>query len=248
MSRFPLRHARLLRQQQLRRTWLSLALCLALLSAGGGALALFAAYGAAELGRAFSFTGIAGVQPQPQQPPPPTPHAPLPPLPPPSEAVVTISLPMAPLPPPTPAEAEELPLPTPADELLLPLPDESAKPPPPPAPPARRRPAAIAATPPSAPGGPAAPAYTPPAYLHTPKPPYPPAMRQSRLEGTVRLRIALDAEGHPRQVDIITGSGHTDFDTTARLWVLKHWRFSPARRGAQPIPGSVITSVHFVLN
>lgn len=89
--------------------------------------------------------------------------------------------------------------------------------------------------------------YTPPAYLQTPKPPYPAGMRQSGIEGRVKLRVALDAEGLPQQVDVVQGSGHAEFDSSAQLWVLRHWRFKPARRGEQAVPATVVTQVHFVL-
>lgn len=89
--------------------------------------------------------------------------------------------------------------------------------------------------------------YTPPAYRRAPKPPYPTAMRQSRLEGSVRLRINIDAEGVPQKVEVIASSGHVEFDSTAIAWVLRNWLFAPARRGGHAVPGLVVTSVRFVL-
>ncbi len=85
-------------------------------------------------------------------------------------------------------------------------------------------------------------------YRSAPKPPYPPAMRSSRVEGRVGVRIAIDAEGKPTRVDITTPSGHADFDRTARSWILSNWRFNPATRDGEPIPSTVTTRVEFVLS
>lgn len=154
------------------------------------------------------------------EPTPPTPtHLELPEL-----GIATTPFPALELPPPVDA-------PTPAKHS--------------PAPPRAATVAKAAAAPPSAQ---AAGAYTPPAYRSTPKPPYPAAMRQSRIEGSVRLRISIDATGHPQKVELLASSGHHDFDATARSWVLEHWLFEPARRSGQPVPGTVVTSVHFVLH
>lgn len=125
----------------------------------------------------------------------------------------------------------------PADSIPLPVLQVAAAP----APPARAAsPAAPAVAETSAP-------IIPPAYKSTPTPPYPPALRAGRIEGSVRVRIAVDSTGRPTRVDILTGSGHREFDTCAQDWILGHWLFTPARRGDTPIAGSVTTSVHFVL-
>ena len=185
----------------------------------------------------------------PAEPAPP-PHTPL--IPPP-HAWELPPLPQLEAPLPPPAEATALLLPdlpqadSPAPSLL---PDTLTAAPAPPAP-SRPRPATASAA--AAPTAAAAATagttgeYTPPAYRHTPKPPYPPAMRQSRLEGSVRLRISISATGRPEQVEILTGSGHTAFDTTAQAWILRHWQFEPARRGGRAVPSRVITSIRFEL-
>lgn len=89
--------------------------------------------------------------------------------------------------------------------------------------------------------------FTPPSYREAPAPPYPPALRAERTEGTVRVRIAVDANGKPTQVDIIQSSGHREFDMTAREWILHRWHFNPAHRGKLPIAGVVSTSIRFVI-
>lgn len=111
-------------------------------------------------------------------------------------------------------------------------------------PPRRMKAAAASAAPAAAAEG----EFTPAAYRIAPKPPYPALLRQSRVEGAVRLRIYLDAEGTPLRVEVATSSGYAEFDATARAWVMQRWRFSPARRGEQPVPTTVVTQVRFVLS
>lgn len=84
-------------------------------------------------------------------------------------------------------------------------------------------------------------------YRSTPRPPYPPLLREQHIEGSVRVRILLDASGRPTAVDILTGSGHAAFDDTARRWILNHWTFYPAERDGKAIPGRVVTQIHFVM-
>lgn len=145
-------------------------------------------------------------------------------------------------------ELHELPLP---DSAPVPeLPELSADFPLLQPPPARQARVAAASARPAA-SAPAAAAsageYTPPAYRKNPKPPYPAAMRRSRREGIVRLRVSIDAAGLPRQVEVVGSSGYAEFDSAAREWVLRHWEFEPARRGGQAVPGLIVTSVQFVL-
>lgn len=234
----PTRH-----RQQPQRVWTSLLASIGILAAIAALLALHTLSNEpTALGAAISWS-LPPAEPHALPPP----ARALPPLPPqaapPWELEPLHLLVQEPLPPTAPELTSPI-LPPPAAEQELPeiAPDL----PPPRRPMATSRPAAtpaIVTSPPATEGS-----YTPPAYLQTPKPPYPAAMRQSRREGAVRLRIALDAQGIPQHVDIVTGSGYIEFDTTARQWVLSHWRFSPARRDGRPIPGSVITSVRFVLN
>ena len=89
--------------------------------------------------------------------------------------------------------------------------------------------------------------YTPPSYMSAPPPPYPASMRQSRVEGTVRLRIYLLTDGKPAHVEIVDSSGYAELDSEASSWVLKHWLFTPALRNHSPIPSTVLTRVRFVL-
>lgn len=89
---------------------------------------------------------------------------------------------------------------------------------------------------------------TPPAYLSAPKPPYPAAMRQRRLQGCVGVRIAVSPLGTPTAVDITQPSGHAEFDSATRSWILRHWRFRPATAAGRAVASTVTTTVRFTLN
>lgn len=101
---------------------------------------------------------------------------------------------------------------------------------------------------PSANGGAAT--YSPPgfgaSYLHNPKPAYPIMARRRGLEGLVRLDVRVSAEGIPVAVKVRESSGHESLDDAA-LTAVWHWRFSPARRGGEPIEGVVVVPVRFNL-
>ncbi len=102
-------------------------------------------------------------------------------------------------------------------------------------------PAAVAAAPTRA-------DITPPAYKQAPPPPYPAALRAARAKGTVRVRILINGEGTPTAVHITGSSGHPELDATASAWILKKWRFSPARKAGSPVSGCVNTRVEFILD
>lgn len=83
--------------------------------------------------------------------------------------------------------------------------------------------------------------------VHSPRPPYPESLRRRRITGSVGVRISVSAQGTPSAVDITRSSGHAEFDSTTRSWILRHWRFQPATSGGRAIASSVTTTVHFLL-
>lgn len=78
-------------------------------------------------------------------------------------------------------------------------------------------------------------------------PPYPPVARRLGEEGTVQLRIAIDASGAIRGVDIVKTSGHDRLDQAAANWVAHHWRYRPATKDGKPVASSVLADVKFDL-
>lgn len=90
--------------------------------------------------------------------------------------------------------------------------------------------------------------YIPPAYLTCPRPPYPSILRQRRAEGEVGLLIHINLTGNPTEVEITQSSGIAALDRIVINWILKNWRFSPARKNGQPVASAVKTSLVFSLN
>lgn len=89
--------------------------------------------------------------------------------------------------------------------------------------------------------------YSPPAYHQCPAPPYPPLLRQRRIQGEVGVLITVSAQGIPSTVDISQSSGSAALDKHARAWILRHWQFTPATRNGHPTQATVHTIIRFSL-
>jgi len=72
-------------------------------------------------------------------------------------------------------------------------------------------------------------------YARAPAPPYPRDALVAGLQGTVLLRILVDIDGRPLQVDVQQSSGHRVLDEAARRFVMRRWTFRPAIRNGQPV-------------
>lgn len=84
------------------------------------------------------------------------------------------------------------------------------------------------------------------AYLHNPKPTYPPASRRGGEQGQVLLRVAVAADGSAQAVQVIAGSGFSRLDQAA-LEAVRRWKFVPAKRGDIPVDGVVRVPINFSL-
>lgn len=97
----------------------------------------------------------------------------------------------------------------------------------------------------------AATAVTPPianaGYLHNPAPDYPESAIERGLEGTVLLRVSVNAAGKATEVQIYQSSGTSALDDAA-LRTVRRWSFVPAKRGSEAVSGQVIVPVDFSLN
>ena len=101
-----------------------------------------------------------------------------------------------------------------------------------------------------APAAPASAALIPPrfdaAYLDNPTPAYPALARRMGEQGKVTLRVLVSAAGNAEKVELRASSGSTRLDTAA-LDTVRHWRFVPARQGAEAVPAWVLVPISFSL-
>jgi protein TonB len=105
----------------------------------------------------------------------------------------------------------------------------------------------VASQPPTPPSAPAAAASDALAYIVAPQPDYPLIARRKGWEGTVVLRVEVDAEGLPTAVTVERSSGRPALDQAARRKVLADWRFRPALRDGLAVPSVGLVPVDFRL-
>lgn len=86
----------------------------------------------------------------------------------------------------------------------------------------------------------------PDARYNNAAPSYPEAARLRGEQGTVGLEIAVGSDGRVITVNVARSSGSPMLDAAARRAV-QEWRFRPATRDGEPVPGTIRTSVHFRL-
>ncbi|WP_437967000.1 TonB-dependent siderophore myxochelin receptor MxcH [Sorangium sp. So ce260] len=96
----------------------------------------------------------------------------------------------------------------------------------------------------AAPGAGAAP-IEPPRLLELAEAEYPPAARAARLEGTVVLKLLIDAAGRVTEAEVTRPAGN-GFDEAARAAALR-FRFTPARRGGAAVAARILYGVDFRL-
>jgi protein TonB len=84
-------------------------------------------------------------------------------------------------------------------------------------------------------------------YRSAPPPSYPIAAIRAGEQGTVVLRVQVDADGRPASVAIERSSGSRVLDNAARQQVLRHWRFVPAQVDGQAVPATGLVPVSFSL-
>jgi protein TonB len=107
--------------------------------------------------------------------------------------------------------------------------------------------------PPATGGGDIAPAGSGPAvgmrlaYARASAPPYPSAELRAGHQGTVTLRVLVDVDGRPLQVDVETGSGYRRLDEAARRHVLRNWTFQPAMRDGHAVQAIGLVPIEFTL-
>lgn len=164
-------------------------------------------------------------QPRPPEPPAPPPPRPLPKTPPPPAPVIAAT----PLPATaTPAFVAPEPPREPAPAEAVAITAEPAPPAPPPPPPARELPASAIQ------------------YLEPPAPVYPRASRRLGESGLVIVRVFVDADGLPRQLQIAQSSGFARLDEAA-LDGVRRARFKPPTENGRPTAGWARIPIPFEL-
>lgn len=84
-------------------------------------------------------------------------------------------------------------------------------------------------------------------HLNNPRPAYPNRSRQMREQGTVILEVLIRADGTVGEVRVKESSGFKLLDETAAKAV-RRWRYTPARRGNQPIDYWYLQPIEFSLH
>ena len=79
-----------------------------------------------------------------------------------------------------------------------------------------------------------------------PPPRYPVAAIGRRLEGTVMLKLKIDAYGKVIYVEIINSSGHDLLDQAA-FNAVNQWQGKPARRFGRPVASEEVLPIRFRL-
>ena len=167
--------------------------------------------------------------PEAKEPPPPVPP---PPKPVPRQPVVRQQAPR-PVAKPDPIAAPNAPMGV-AEAVPAPVTEAPPTPAAPPAPPSPPAPPRIEL--PSSNAG----------YLNNPKPTYPAISRRLGEQGKVVLRVFIDAEGSPQQIEIRQSSGYERLDQQA-LDAVRRWRFVPGKRNGVPEAMWNIVPINFVL-
>lgn len=85
------------------------------------------------------------------------------------------------------------------------------------------------------------------AYRQNPPPRYPTKARVYGEEGTVRLLVTINPDGHPLRVTVHESSGHPRLDRAARKAV-RRWEFVPARKEGEPVRSQTLVPVSFELD
>ncbi|BAV65127.1 energy transducer TonB [Sphingobium cloacae] len=78
------------------------------------------------------------------------------------------------------------------------------------------------------------------------QPDYPGTMIRQGLEGSVKVRVTIDAKGRVTDIERLSASDDAFWLATQRH-ALRKWRFVPATRDGVAVPSSKVLTVHFRL-
>jgi len=84
------------------------------------------------------------------------------------------------------------------------------------------------------------------ALASNPQPNYPARALRSGVEGSISVRIDVNAQGVPTDVQVVSRSGGRSRDLDrAVIDAARAWRFQPAIRDGEPVAGVVVVPVDF---
>ena len=84
-------------------------------------------------------------------------------------------------------------------------------------------------------------------YGENPAPTYPERARRDNQQGTVLLRVLVEADGSVARVEVAQSSGFDALDRAAAETVRTRWRFVPARRDGANAASWVLVPIRFAL-
>lgn len=80
--------------------------------------------------------------------------------------------------------------------------------------------------------------------LHEVDPVYPPLAKAAHLQGQVVIRMTIDEQGLPSDVQAVSG---VEALQAPALRAARQWRFEPARQNGQAVPATFLLTLNFVL-
>lgn len=84
-------------------------------------------------------------------------------------------------------------------------------------------------------------------YAQAPAPAYPRDALRDGVEGSVLLKVLVDIDGRPLDVQVARSSGNRSLDRAAREQVLQRWRFRPAMQAGRAVQAIGLVPVEFRL-
>jgi protein TonB len=85
-------------------------------------------------------------------------------------------------------------------------------------------------------------------YASAPAPAYPRDALREGAQGTVLLKVLVDIDGRPLEVQVARSSGHRSLDRAAREQVLRRWAFRPAMLDGRAVQAIGLVPVDFRLD
>jgi len=77
-------------------------------------------------------------------------------------------------------------------------------------------------------------------------PKYPPQALRSGVEGSVSVRVEVDASGNPTDVQVVERSGERSRDLDRAVTdAVRKWKFEPAMKDGKAVAGAVVVPVEF---